>query len=396
MTRPDTRSIVRRTDIPPSISQPVVTPLFPSVVYRTDDADQLDSLYDGEQPGYSYAREGHPNADVVASKLDWLEALPDGSPLGIVTGSGMAALSAVLLGLVTAGDHIVAGHQLYGRSRRLLNDLERLGVSITLVDLSDAEATTAAVGPSTRLVLAEVVSNPTLRIADIDHLATLSARHEAVLVVDNTFTTPRMLQPLTRGADVVVHSVTKFLAGHADVTLGYVGTADPVLAESTRTAAVTYGLTPSPFDCWLAERGLHTFELRYDRAETTARSLADALADLDAVRAVTYPGRTDHPDHDLAQKLFGDRAGNLVTFELHGGRSAVNRLVRAAPNIPFAPTLGDVATIIAHPASSSHRGLSAPDREALGIGEGLLRVSVGLEEPEQLMAEIVEAVQTAR
>lgn len=393
MTRPEDRSIVRRSDVPPSVSQPLVTPLWSSVVYRTDDADQLDELYEGEHPGYSYAREGHPNADVVASKLDWLESLTDGAPRGIVTGSGMAALSAVLLGLLRQGDQVVAGDQLYGRSLRLLDDLRRLGIGTTMIDLTDPEAAAAAIGPETTLILAEVVSNPTLRIADIDGLAALAAANDAVLVVDNTFTTPRMLQPLNRGAHVVVHSLTKFLAGHADVTLGYVGTADPELAEAIRATAVTLGLTPSPFDCWLAERGLHTFDLRYDRAEATAQRLADELAVVDGVRSVRYPGRDDHPERARARTLFGPRSGNLVTIELEGDRGAVNRFVRAMPNTAFAPTLGDVATTVAHPASSSHRGLTVEQREGLGISEGMVRISVGIEDADQLVPEFRKAAE---
>lgn len=395
MTPDDERSVVRRSDIPPSVSQPVVTPLWPSVVYRTDDADELDGLYEGDHPGYSYAREGHPNADVVASKLNWLEGLPADAPRGIITGSGMAALSAVLLGLLSQGDHVVAGDQLYGRTRRLLDDLRRLGVEVTLADLGDSDAAGAAIRPDTKLILAEVVSNPTLRVVELDGLAALAATNEALLVIDNTFTTPRMIKPLARGADIIVHSVTKLLAGHADVTLGYVGTRDAALAETVRASAVTHGHTPSPFDCWLAERGLHTFDLRYDRAEATARRLADELALLGGVRAVTYPGRSDHPDHHRARALFGPRSGNLVTIELDGGRSAVNRFIRAVPNTAFAPTLGDVATTLAHPASSSHRAMTDQQRADLGISEGLLRISVGVEDADQLVPEFCRAVKAA-
>ena len=381
------QSVVRRSSIPPSASDPVVTPLWPSVVYRTTDADQLDQIYDGQDPGYTYARERHPNADVLAAKLDWMEGLS----AGLITGSGMAALAAVLFGLVGEGDHVVVGDQLYGGTRRLLDHLSRLGVRSTLAEAGD----TSAIGDETTVVLAEVVSNPTLRIADIERLAAAAHHHQAILVVDNTFTTPRMFQPLQWGADIVVHSLTKFLAGHADVTLGYVGTADPTLIEPIRAVAVDVGLTPSPFDCWLAERGLHTFELRYDRAEATAAVLADRLVELDGIEAVTYPGRSDHPDRAVAKRLFGTRSGNLVSFELRGGREAVNRLATAAAQIPFAPTLGDVATTIAHPASSSHRSLSPEARAALGISEGLLRVSVGIEDTDQLVSEICAAVAAA-
>lgn len=391
-------SIVRRTPVPPTVSQPVATPLWPSVVYRSTDADELDLIYDGELPGYSYAREGHPNADVLAAKIDLLEGRRPGAgtPAGIVSSSGMAAVSAVLLGLLRAGDHVAAGNQLYGRSLRLVTgDLPRMGFASSLFDPTDAASAEAALTPATRLILVEVVSNPTLRVADMEAIVALGAERGIPVVVDNTFTTPRMYQPLAHGADVVIHSVTKLLAGHADATLGYTATDRPDLAEAIRTAAVTWGFAPSPFDCWLAERGLHTFEVRYDRAEANAVAVADALAGLDGVRAVLYPGRCDHPDRDRAGKLFGARTGHMVSFVLDGGRAEVNAFLRAAAAIPFAPTLGDVATTISHPASSSHRGLSAEARAALGMPEGFIRLSVGIEDPDLLTSELTAAVQAA-
>lgn len=397
MTRPaSSRSIVRRTEIPGSVSRPVVTPLWPSVVYQTADADELDRIYDGSEPGYTYAREGHPNAEVLAAKIDQLEGLADGAPAGLVTGSGMGALAVAVLGLNQAGDHIVAGSQLYGGTRRLLDDATRLGLTVDLVDLGDPTALEAAIGPTTRMVVVEAVSNPTLRVADMEAVISVATAHEVLVVVDNTFTTPRMYQPLAHGADLVVHSVTKLLAGHADATLGYVGLVDHGLAERLRTFAGTLGATPSPFDCWLAERGLHSFELRYDRAEDTARQLADVLAQTPGVSSVRYPGRADHPDHERARALFGNRGGHLVTFDLDGGRAAANAFSRATPHLAFAPTLGDVATTISHPASSSHRKVATPEREALGITEGTLRVSVGIEDPEGLIGEIVNAAAASR
>jgi len=391
-------SIVRRTPAPPTVSQPVATPLWPSVVYRATDADELDRIYEGELPGYSYAREGHPNADVLAAKIDLLEGRRPGpsAPAGIVSSSGMAAVSAVVLGLLRAGDHVAAGNQLYGRSLRLVtSDLPRMGFATSLFDPTDAASVEAALTPATRMILVEVVSNPTLRVADMEAIVALGTERGIPVVVDNTFTTPRMYQPLLRGADVVIHSVTKLLAGHADVTLGYTASDDPDLAAAIRTAAVTWGFAPSPFDCWLAERGLHTFEVRYDRAETTAAAVADALAGLDGVAAVLYPGRADHPDRDRAQKLFGSRTGNMVSFVLDGGRAEVNAFLRAAAAIPFAPTLGDVATTISHPASSSHRALTAEAREALGMPEGFIRLSVGIEDPDLLIGELTAAIRAA-
>ena len=393
----DPRSLVRRSTFPASVSRPVVTPLCPSVVYRSSDADELDAQYEGRAQGYTYAREGHPNATVLGEKIDWLEGMTPAMGRGVVVGSGMAAVSAMFLGLLKQGDHIVAGDQLYGRSLRLLKqDLPRLGFQASFADPTDARAIEAAITPQTRLILVEVVSNPTLRVADMEGIAEIARRRGVLLAVDNTFTTPRAWQPFAHGANIVIHSVTKLLAGHSDVTLGWVAADTPERNRAIYDAAVTWGMTPSPFDCWLAERGMHSFALRFDRASENAAALAESLAGMEGVARVLYPGRRDHPDHNRAVALLDGRFGNMVSFELTGGRAAVNAFVRKAAHIPFAPTLGDVGTTLSHPASSSHRALTPEARAAIGISEGFIRVSVGIEDIGQLSTEMAAAVAAAR
>jgi len=380
---------LRRGLWPQSASRPVGSPIQPSVVYASPDPDTLDAQYGGQTPGYTYAREGHPNADVLARQIDRLE----GAEGGIVLGSGMAAVAAVLLGLTKAGDHVLGGDQLYGRSLRMMaQDLPRLGIQTSLADPTDAAAFAAAIRPETRLILLEVVSNPTLRVADLEAIIALAQARGVLVAIDNTFTTPRGIQPFAHGADIVIHSVTKIMAGHSDATLGYVAARDPALRKALYDFTVTLGFTPSPFDCWLAERGLFTFDLRYDRAEGNARALADHLAGLPGVKRVLYPTRADHPDHNRAVALLGERGGHMLSFEIAGGREAANRLTRAAPNIAFAPTLGDVNTTLSHPASSSHRALTVEGRAALGISEGFFRVSVGIEDVETLKTEFAAAI----
>jgi len=385
-------TLVRRTPWPDSSSRALGTPLQPSVAYAATSPDALDAQYEGRESGFTYAREGHPNAQVLATKIDGME----GAEGGLIVGSGMAAVAAAMFGLLRAGDHVVGGDQLYGRSLRLLcEDLPRLGISTTLADPTDLAAMEAAMRPETRMVLVEVVSNPTLRVADMPGIARLCRERGVLLAVDNTFTTPRGWRPFDHGADVVIHSVTKLLAGHSDATLGYVAARDPMHRRAIYDRAVTLGLTPSPFDCWLAERGLYSFELRYDRAEANAARLADHLAGLPGVRRVLYPMRADHPDHDRARKLLGARGGNMVSFEISGGRAAANALTRAAPQIAFAPTLGDIGTTLSHPASSSHRALSPEGRAALGISEGFFRVSAGVEDIDLLIRDFTAAVAAA-
>ena len=387
------KTLIRPVAMPASSSSAVVTPIMPAVVYASDSPDALDAQYEGRSPGYTYAREGHPNADILARRIDALEEMEG----GIVTGSGMAAVAVVLMGLLRAGDHVLGADQLYGRSLRMMKeDLPRMGIATSLADPTDAAAMEAALRPETKLVLIELVSNPTLRIADLDGIAALCKALGILLAVDNTFTTPAAIAPVTRGADIVIHSVTKLLAGHADVTLGWVAARDPEVAQRLRVFAVTTGMTASPFDCWLAERGLMTFPLRFDRAQQTAQRLSEFLSGRAGVARVLYPSRADHPDAARAQSVLRGNPGTMLSFELEGGRAAANAFTEAAKGIAFAPTLGDVGTTLSHPASSSHRALSAEGRAALGISEGFFRVSLGLEDPDALLACFADGLDAAR
>jgi len=389
MTDPN---LIRRQPFPEGRSRPVASPIHPTVVWAADTPDQLDNIYENPGTGFTYAREAHPNAEALARRLDALE----GGQGGLVTGSGMAAVTAALLGCLKAGDHVLGGDQLYGRSLRLMAEtLPAMGIETSLADPTDAAAFARGLRPNTRAILIETVSNPTLRVADVAGIAALAKERGILLLVDSTFSTPRAVRALDLGADIVIQSVTKLLAGHSDVTLGYVLARDPARMTAIRTLAVTMGLTPSPFDCWLAERGLFTFALRYDAAERNARVLADHIAGLPGVARVIYPGRADHPDHNRASALLGDRTGNMLSFELKGGRAAANALTAAMPEVPFAPTLGDVATTLSHPPSSSHRALSPEARTAIGISEGFFRVSVGIEDVEMLKADFTRGIAAA-
>ncbi len=385
---------MRPTPLPESASRPVVTPLSPSVVYASDTPDMLDAQYDGDLHGYTYSREGHPNADVVAQAIDRMEGAPH---MGVLTSSGMGAVSAVLLGLLTSGDHVIGGNQLYGRSLRMMSeDLPRLGIQTSMVDPGDANAVRAALRPETKMILVEVVSNPTLRVADVLGLSALAKEAGVLLVIDNTFTTPRAFKAFDHGADIIIHSLTKLLSGHSDVMLGYVAAKDQAINDRLRVFTVTAGMTPSPFDCWLAERGLLSFELRYDRAQATAATLAEHLSVLPGVKQVIYPARRDHPDHARAEALLKGQYCNMVSFEIDGGREAANAFARGSDGLNFAPTLGDIGTTISHPASSSHRALTAEKRAELGMSEGFFRISVGLEDPDVLCDVFTRAVEAAR
>ena len=386
------RNVPLRGPFPDVGTTPLVSPIYPSVVYTAQSPDALDAVYEGEAEGYTYARDGHPNADALAARIDALEGVAG----GIVVGSGMAAVTLACLSALTAGDHVLAGDQLYGRSLRLMGEtLPRFGIETELFDSTDASAFEAKIRPETKLVLAEVVSNPTIRVADIEGIVAVAKAKGILVVVDNTFTTPAAFKPYEWGADMVIHSVTKLLSGHSDTTLGYLHAKDAALMALIETTAVTMGLTPSPFDCWLAERGLLTFQLRYDRAQSNAAILADALADMTGVSRVLYPQRSDHPDHNRALGLLGENGSTMVSFQINGERDEANRLVEAASTIAFAPTLGDIVTTLSHPPSSSHRALTPQARARIGITEGFFRVSVGCEDIDALIGGFETAVNAA-
>src|SRR5262245_40106147 len=331
---------------------PLVMPLYQSSVYTLPDLDALDRVMNAEEPGYIYARDAHPNARRLAQLL----AEAESAAWGLVTGSGMGAITALLVATMQQGQRIVASNRLYGRTTQLFSqELGRFGIATEYVDANDLTQVEAALAKGARLLFVETMSNPLVRVADIPNLATLAHRHNCLLVVDNTFATPVLTKPLDLGADLVMESLTKMIAGHSDVTLGFIGGNDPDMLPALTAAVSIWGLASNPFDCWLTERGLATLELRMKAASDNAASLANWLAEQPGVTQVWDPGRDDHPDHELAARVLPHRFGNMLCFELEGGRDAVNGFIHAAPGIPFSPSLGHSSTTLSHPATTSHR-----------------------------------------
>ena len=369
-------------------SSPLAPPLYPSSVYTMPDLDAYERIMSGEAPGFYYARDIHPNARRLAERLAALE----GGAWGVMGGSGMAAISALLLATLRPGDRVVAGDRLYGRAAQLLRHaLGRFGVPTEFLDLSDLESVEKALKSPARLLYAETISNPMLQVVDLERLAALAHEHGCLFAVDNTFATPVLTRPLEIGADFVVESLTKMIGGHSDVTLGAVCGRGDQFAEISRTAAM-WGLSSSPFDCWLAERGLETLPLRMRAASANAAALADWLAGRRGVTRVIYPGRPDHPDHATAGRVLHGGYGNMLCMELAGGRDAVNRFMRQSPGMPFSPSLGHTATTCSHPATTSHRFVAAEEKARLGITEGLVRLSVGCEDLGRIQEEMAKGL----
>jgi cystathionine beta-lyase/cystathionine gamma-synthase len=352
------------------------------------DLDALDRILDVQEPGFIYARDGHPNARLLADQLATLE----GAKWALVCGSGMAALSASLLALVQQGDRIVASHRLYGRTTQLLDrELVRFGVQTTFVDTSDLDAVRAALEEQPKVLLVETLSNPLLRLVDLEALAELAQKAGCQLLVDNTFATPVLAKPLELGADLVIESLTKMIGGHSDVTLGVVCGKGDLLPQVSLVVSI-WGLASNPFDCWLAARGLATLTVRMRAASANAAALADWLTEQPGIARVVYPGRPDHPDHELAQRLLAGGFGNMLCFELKGGRDAVNRFLRLAKGTPFSPSLGHTTTTCSHPGATSHRYVSPAEKKRQGISDGLIRLSVGIEDLGQIQQEIAKGL----
>jgi cystathionine beta-lyase/cystathionine gamma-synthase len=370
-------------------SVPLVPPLYQSSVYNLPDLDALDRVMNGQEPGFIYARDGHPNSKTLGDKLAALEA----AKWAIVCGSGMGALSASFLGYVSAGDRIIASNRLYGRTNKLLRqEFLRFGVKTTVVDCNDHDAVRAAFAEPARVLFVETMSNPLCRTVDVPALGEIAHKHSAKLVVDNTFATPTLFRPLEHGADLVMESLTKVIGGHSDITLGVVAGSDPELLPAVAQIVSTWGLAANPFDCWLCERGLPTLDLRVYESSRNAQRIADWLGDQPGVSRVVYPGRQDHEDHAIARRLLGDSCGNMLCFDLTGGREAVNRFMRRATAIPFSPSLGHVGTTLSHPDTTSHRYESPAEKRRQGITDGLVRLSVGIEPFEQVRDEMAKGL----
>lgn len=342
-------------------SKPLVAGIEPAAVYQIADLDALDAVYADPSRGYIYARDAHPNAASLAAAINHLE----GADWGIAVGSGMAAIALPMLALCEADSRIVADRQLYGKSIALLLHARRFAIEVEFIDVHDDAALKHALAAPARLLLVETISNPLLHAANLEALAAAAHAAGALLLVDNTLAGPTVRRPLEEGADFVVESLTKMMNGHSDVTLGYLGGRNAAMREPFAAAATMWGLFASPFDCWLAERGLATLPLRMAAAAANARRLAAWL-------------------RPRASRLFDPGIANMLAFELPG-REAVNTFIRRS-GIPFCPSLGHHETTLSHPWSTSHRALSDEEKLARGITPGLVRLSVGCEDYDRLQA----------
>lgn len=367
--------------------QPAVTPIYQTSIYSAAQADAIAAHSLEVAPETFYSRYGNPTVDVLERVIADLET----GDRGYAFASGMAAISTTLQALLKPGDHVVAGNSLYTATAKLLDeDLRELGISTDFIEPTNSEAFSRALRPNTRMFYLETPSNPMLALTDLAAVCQIAVEHGVWTLVDNTFATPYNQRPVEWGADVVLHSATKYLGGHSDVLAGCVVCKNE-FAERIWHKRTLLGGTADPFAAWLVLRGIKTLAVRADRHNRNAEAIARSLEQHPAVARVLYPGLDSHPQYELARRQMTG-FGGMLSFELRGGREAGIRLAESVHLIVLAVSLGSVETLIEHPASMSHSLLSDQQLERAGIPPGLIRLSVGIEDPQDLINELTAAL----
>jgi len=385
---PDPATVAARAGCAPEFTTKSSSPpVYLTTAFDLESLEQLEAVTGGGQKGYIYTRDGNPNHDAFTNDVATLEH----AEAGAVMASGMGSLTAILMAMVKSGDHVIAARVLYGRTGQLLDHLAtNFGLKVSYFDIDDLSALKAALTAETRLCIVESISNPLLEVADLP--AIVDVLQGIPLLVDSTFATPCLLRPIDHGATLVWHSVSKYLNGHGDVMAGIV-VGPTNLIRKIRAMSSLYGVNANPFESWLASRGLRTLPLRMQRVSQTATEIAAFLQSHPHVSRVFYPGLTDHAHFDRARRLLPHGCGGMLAFNLPGGRPAVDMLFRRlADVIPFSPTLADARTTVSYPAGTSHKFMTAAARAACGIGDGLVRLSIGLEDAGDLKQEFAAAL----
>ena len=380
--KPDTLCV--HGGIEPSQYMPATPPIYQTSTFAFENVDHGAELFAGRGEGYIYSRMGNPTVQTLERAIADLE----GGHKGLACGSGMAAVHTTFAALLNAGDHIVCSDAVYGPTCTLLTtQMNRFGVESTFVDTSDLDQLKAAMRPNTKVVAIESPGNPTLVVTDIAAAADIAHEHGAVLTVDNTFCSPILQQPLKLGADVVIHSLTKFLNGHADVVGGAIVVKTEEQYQAFRKVLNHLGGVLSPFESFLVHRGIKTLSVRMERHCVSAQKIAEHLEQHEKIDWVRYPGLKSHPQYELCQKQMSG-ASALITFELKGGIEAGRVLMNNVKLCGLAVSLGGVETLIQHPASMTHASMGAEARAHANITDGLVRLSVGIEDVDDIIRDL--------
>jgi len=362
--------------------------IFPTSSYVFSSAEEAAARFSGEHPGNIYSRFTNPTVRTFEERLASLEM----AECCVATASGMSAITATIIGLLKTGDHIVASRSIFGTTVVLLNNIiGKLGIATSFVELSDLSAWEAAIKPETRLLFLETPSNPLTELADIAALSDIAHRHGCLLVVDNCFCTPALQQPVTLGADIVIHSATKYIDGQGRCIGGAVCGKKDVVGEGVYGFLRTAGPTMSAFNAWVFLKGLETLKLRMNAHSAAALELARWLEQQPEVKRVYYPGLESHPQHALA-KTQQSGYGGLLSFELHGGKAEGWRLIDATKLLSITANLGDTKTTVTHPATTTHGRLTPEQRAEAGISDGLIRIAVGLEDIDDIKTDLLRGM----
>lgn len=368
-------------------SRPAVQPIYQTTVFSFDSLEDVDQAFSGDEGTFVYSRFGNPSLQALEQALAQLE----GGEAGLVASSGMSAITSAVLSLCGTGDHIITTQDLYGGTQVLFSrEMNRLGIDVSFVDVTKPSAIEEAIKPNTKVLFVETISNPLMKVVDLGALAAIKRGYGLYLVVDNTFASPLVCLPLELGVDIVLESLTKYINGHSDVTGGVLVGSKEII-DRIRPLHINIGGVPSPFDCWLVMRGLKTLPLRMKQHCSNAMIVAEFLASQPGVTHVYYPGLPGHPQHNLASRQMS-AFGGMLSFVVAGGCYAADKVIKRLKMIEFVPSLAGVATTISHPAKTSHRGMTSFDRAKLGIDDGLIRVSVGIEDPEDICADFEQAL----
>lgn len=360
--------------------QSKVTPIYETSAFTFKNLNDLESYFQGENGRkYLYSRSGNPNTDEFGQAIAQLE----NAPAGVAASSGLGAILSGLLSVVKSGDHIIAANDLYGGTVDLLQtELKDLGIEVSFVDFPDQSKIKQAIKENTVLLYSESITNPLLRVEDLEELVEIAKNHNLVTMVDNTFATPYLIQPYTLGVDLIVHSATKYLGGHSDVTAGVIAGSEEIMEKVKRKVTVL-GTTLSPFEAWLAVRGVKTLDVRMERHINNAQKIADALRDKQSVQTVYYPNEVSNKGNGAIVTVNFSKQIDIETF------------FEVLDWIKIIPTLAGVETTVSYPKSTSHRSLTEDTRNSLGITENLVRISIGLEKAEDIIDELNRAIDKA-
>ena len=366
---------------------PLAPDLSPAAVHVYRDLDDYDAVARGERGGHYYGRNSNSNRDMLERAVAELE----GAEAGVATGSGMSALHTAILALAPRPTTIVATRELYGGTAALLRqDLEPAGYKVHFLDFGDLDAVRRSMDGA-GLVLAETITNPLCHVPDLQAIGAMARQQQIPFLVDNTFASPILCRPLELGATVVMHSATKYLGGHSDLVAGVIVGSAAVMGTA-RLRSVRTGTPLGPFEAWLALRGLRTLELRMRRHSDSSLALARAMRTMPGVERVHHPLLEGSPSGEVARRLLPQGAGGMMAFDLEGGRAAVQRMMDRFQLVRFAASLGGVETTISYPEITSHRSMTPQEREELGVGPGTVRVSVGIEDADDVIADFAQAL----